>query len=82
MQDNYFTTRGATMKKYLKLVDIIETPDHFYYGGVDFPHATCERAKVEKLDEGMVRVTKSFIVNSYTYQKSMDQFFDHSQKGE
>ena len=70
------------MTKSLKPVDVIETPDHFYYGGVDIPDATREKAKVEKLREGVVKVTKSFIVNSYTYQKSMSQFFDNSQKDE
>ena len=27
------------MTKSLKPVDVIETPDHFYYGGVDIPDA-------------------------------------------
>lgn len=80
MQENCFTTRGTTMTKQLKLVDVIETPDHFYYGGIDIQHATSEKAKVEKLDDGMVLVTKSFVVNSYTYQKSMNPFWDLNKK--
>lgn len=62
------------MVKMLDLPEVIETPKHFYYGPIDIPFATAEKAKVKKLADGMVKITKSFIVKDYTYQESMDPF--------
>lgn len=62
------------MVKMLDLPEVIETPKHFYYGPIDIPFATAEKAKVKRLADGMVKVTKSFIVKDYTYQKSMNPF--------
>ncbi|MBX9013346.1 hypothetical protein [Ligilactobacillus murinus] len=59
-------------------VKIIETPHHFWFGGVDLAYAVVGDTKVEKL--GMIdgkehyQVTKSFIVSSYEYSKYDDPY--------
>ena len=62
------------MNKMLDLPEVIDTPKHFFYGPVDIHFGTTEKAKVEKLADGMVKITKSFIVKDYTYQDSMNPF--------
>lgn len=59
----------------LKLPEITETPHHFYYNGVDLPYATCEETKVEKIGEGMIKITKSFVAKSYEYKESDEGSF-------
>lgn len=47
-------------------VRIVETPKHFWFGPVDLSHALQGDTKVEKLGDRYI-VTKSFVVDSYTY---------------
>ena len=44
--------------------DIIETPHHFWYGPVDLATASQGNTKVEKLSNGYVMVTKTFLAKS------------------
>lgn len=46
---------------------IIETPNHFWIGAVDIPFALQEPAKVERISENYVKVTKTFIAKDYEY---------------
>lgn len=55
--------------------EIIETPSHFWYGGVDLPYAQQEPAKVRRLDSGLVEVTKKFIAKDYQYSDN-DSLYD------
>lgn len=49
---------------------IIETPNHFWYGGVDLPYAKQEPATIKHLKGGLIEVTKTFIVKDYQYSDS------------
>lgn len=59
-------------------VKIIETPNHFWFGGVDLAYAVQGETKVEKLGNNdgkeLYQVTKSFIVSSYKYSKYDDPY--------
>lgn len=59
----------------LDLPEIIETPNHFYYNGVDLPYATKDKTKVEKIGDGMIKVTKTFIAKKYEYKEDISSFF-------
>lgn len=71
----------------MQLPSIIETPNHFLLGSVDLLTAVGDnqQTKVEKLGDGVVKVTKSFIAKDYKYQDNDDMYsslydFDHSEK--
>lgn len=46
-------------------VKIIETPNHFWFGGVDLAYAVQGETKVEKLGNDFCLVTKTFVARSY-----------------
>lgn len=60
-----------------KIPDIVETPNHFWFGSVDLPFAigNKEGTKVEPLCDGLVKVTKSFVAKSYSF-KNDDSVYD------
>jgi len=49
------------------LPNILETPNHFWFGATDLAFTTNEPAKIKKLGNGMVAVTKTFICQNYKY---------------
>ena len=65
-----------------KIPDIIETPNHFWFGSVDLPFAIGNRegTKVEPLGDGLVKVTKSFIAKSYSYSDQQGMYDLHQPK--
>ena len=48
---------------------IVETPDHFWYGAVDLGSFVCgrENTKVERFNDHLVYVTKTFVAKSYEF---------------
>ena len=49
---------------------IIETPNHFWFGATDLAYACQGDTKVEKLHNGYVKVTKTFVAESYQFDKN------------
>ncbi|MCH5385768.1 hypothetical protein DKZ23_05440 [Limosilactobacillus reuteri] len=49
--------------------NIIETPNHFWFGATDLAFACKGDTKTEKLPNGYVKVTKSFVAKSYNFTK-------------
>ncbi len=58
-----------------KLPDIIETPNHFWFGATDLAFTTKDPTKIKKLGNGMIAVTKTFICHSYKYNNK-DSIYD------
>lgn len=57
------------------LPNILETPNHFWFGATDLAFATTEPAQIKKLGNGMVAVTKTFIAKSYRFTNN-DGIYD------
>lgn len=55
--------------------DIVETPKHFWFGSTDLAYACQGDTKTEKLPGGYIKVTKSFIAKSYSYD-NQDGLYD------
>lgn len=60
--------RGEMMNP--ELPNIVETPNHFFYGSVDLISAIGTKTKIKQLENGFVEVTKTFIAKDYQYKNN------------
>lgn len=60
-----------------EIPNIIETPNHFWFGATDLAFTTNDATQIKKLGNGMIAVTKTFICRSYKYYEK-DSAYDFS----